>query len=233
MKPRGKAPLGWIRGYQGIKRVFTLAIIAWLTFGQRLRAQSLTGGETNQPARLCIALAQPGENETVAWKQGKPMWKKPAYPGYSMGEYTLPAGPLGLELRHPLRPPLTINNKLLPGKCYLLVVDKKPNQDPKTQEQYPMITDTRWIELPWGKPSGQSAIFAYGTGPHPITLHPNNKTINLSPGQFTKISDGYALLSDSAGNPLMDFNPSGETFFLLVIFSDSWDKLAPIRCYYY
>jgi hypothetical protein len=48
---------------------------------------------------------------------------------------------------------------------------------------------------------------------HPALLRPNNKTINLSPGQVTKISDGYALLSDSAGNPLMDFNPSGDTFF--------------------
>ena len=233
MKSHDKAPAWWVRLSQGIRKVFSLASIVCLIFGQRLCAQSLAGGETNQPARLCIALAQPGENETVAWKQGKPMWKQPAYPGYSMGDYTLPAGPLGLELRHPLRPPLTINNKLLPGKCYLLVVDKKPNQDPKTQEQYPMITDARWIELPWGKPSGQSAIFAYVAGPNPITLRPNNKTINLSPGQVTKISDGYALLSDSAGNPLMDFNPSGDTFFLLVLFSDSSGKLAPIRCHYY
>jgi hypothetical protein len=31
----------------------------------------------------------------------------------------------------------------------------------------------------------------------------------------------------------MDFNPSGDTFFLLVIFSDSSGKLAPIRCHYY
>ena len=135
MKSHDKAPAWWVRLSQGIRKVFSLASIVCLIFGQRLCAQSLAGGETNQPARLCIALAQPGENETVAWKQGKPMWKQPAYPGYSMGDYTLPAGPLGLELRHPLRPPLTINNKLLPGKCYLLVVDKKPNQDPKTQEQ--------------------------------------------------------------------------------------------------
>ena len=233
MKSHDKAPAWWVRLSQGIKRVFSLAAIVCLIFCQRLCAQSLTGGETNQPARLCIALAQPGENETVAWNQGKPMWKRPAYPGYAMGEYTLPTGPLTLELRHPSRPVSVIKEKLVGGKCYLLVVDKKPNQDPKTQEQYPMITDTRWIELPWGKPSGQSAIFAYGTGPNPITLRPNDKTINLSPGQVTKISEGYALLSDSSGNPLMDFNPSGDTFFLLVIFTDSSGKLAPIRCHYY
>ncbi|CAM8652889.1 hypothetical protein MCEMIH22_01706 [Candidatus Methylacidiphilaceae bacterium] len=233
MKSHDKATIRWIRGSQAIKTVFPLAIIAWLTFGQRLCAQSLAGGETNEPARLCIALGQPGENETVAWNQGKPMWKRPAYPGYAMGEYTLPAGPLTLELRHPSRPVSVINEKLVGGKCYLLVVDQKTNPDPKTKEQYPVVTDARWVQLPWGKPSGQSAIFAYGAGPNPITLRPNDKTINLSPGQVTKISDGYALLSDSAGNPLMDFNPSGDTYFLLVIFSGSSGKLAPVRCNYY
>jgi hypothetical protein len=150
-----------------------------------------------------------------------------------MGEYTLPAGPLTLELRHPSRPVAVIKEKLVGGKCYLLVVDQKTNPDPKTQAQYAVVTDPRWVQLPWGKPTGQPAIFAYGHGQNPITLRPNNKTINLSPGQVTKISDGYALLSDSTGNPLMDFNPPGDAFFLLVLFPDSAGKLAPIRCHYY
>ena len=200
---------------------------------EQARGQTPNTGETNQPARLCIALAQPGENETVAWKQGKPMWKRPAYPGYGMGEYTLPAGPLMLELRHPARPVSVINEKLVGGKCYLLVVDQKTNPDPKTQTQYPVVTDARWVQLPWGTPENQPAAYAYVAGTKPIALNPNKKLVTLSLGQVEKISDGYFLLSDSTGNPLMDFNPAGNTFFLLVFFSDSETKLAPVRCHYY
>jgi len=233
MKSHGKATFWSIRGSQVIKSVFPLAIIAWLTFGQRLCAQPLVSGETNRPARLCIALAQPGENETVAWNQGKPMWKRPAYPGYAMGEYTLPVGPLTLELRHPSRPVSVINEKLVGGKCYLLVVDQKTNPDPKTQGQYPVVTDARWVQLPWGKPENQPAAYTYAAGGKPIVIHPNKKLVTLSPGQVEKISDGYFLLSDPTGNPLMDFNPAGNTFFLLVFFSNSETKLAPLRCHYY
>ena len=51
------------------------ALLLLLGFASRDLAQTQGDENTNQPARLCIALAQPGENETVAWKQGKPMWK--------------------------------------------------------------------------------------------------------------------------------------------------------------
>jgi hypothetical protein len=208
-------------------------LLLLLAFATRDLAQTQSDGSTNQPARLCIALAQPGENETVAWKQGKPMWKRPAYPGYAMGEYTLPAGPLSLELRHPSRPVSVINEKLVGGKCYLLVVDQKTNPDPKALPQYPVVTDARWVQLPWGKPENQPAAYAYVAGTKPVALHLNKKLLTLPSGQVEKISDGYFLLSDPAGNPLMDFNPAGNTFFLLVFFPDSETKLAPVRCHYY
>jgi hypothetical protein len=188
---------------------------------------------TNRPARLCIALAQPGENETVAWQAGKPMWRQAAYPGYAMGEYTFPAAPLKLELRHPARPPLAVNQKLLAGKCYLLVVDQKPNPDEKTKAQFPVVTAARWVELPWGEPSPEPAAFAYVAAAQAVPLRMNDKAVSLSPGRVEKLAAGYMLFSDAAGNPLMDLNPSGGSFLLLVFFEDSMSKLAPVRCYYY
>jgi hypothetical protein len=193
----------------------------------------ISESSTNTVARLCIALAQSGENETVAWRAGKPMWRKPAYPGYAMGEYTFPAGPLGLELRHPARPPLAVNQKLLAGKCYLLVVDQKPNPDEKTKAQFPAVTDARWVELPWGEPSAEPAAFAYVAAAQPVPLRMNDKAVSLSPGRVEKLAAGYMLFTDAAGNPVMDLNPSGGAFLLLVFFADSMSKLAPVRCYYY
>lgn len=194
--------------------------------------------QTNQvkeatPARLCLALSQPGENETVAWNQGKPMWKKAAYPGYGMGEYILPAGPLAMELRHPSRPPLPVNQKVLPGKCYLLVVDQKPNSDPKTKEQFPVVTDAQWVELPWGEPSPEPAAYTYVAASRPISFCMNGKQVSLSPGRVEKLAGGYMLFSDTKGNPLMDLNPSGGSFLLLVFFQDSANKIAPVRCQFY
>jgi hypothetical protein len=150
-----------------------------------------------------------------------------------MGEYTLPAGPLSLELRHPSRPVSVINEKLVGGKCYLLVVDQKTNPDPKALPQHPVVTDARWVQLPWGKPENQPATYAYVAGTKPVALHRNKKLLTLPSGQVEKISDRYFLLSDPTGNPLMDFNPSGNTFFLLVFFPDSETKLAPVRCHYH
>lgn len=214
-----------------MRSLFSALLLVWAG-GFSLEAQG-PGAATNRPARLCIALAQPGENETVAWRQGKPMWRQAAYPGYGMGEYTFPAGPLALELRHPARPPLAVNQKVLPGKCYLLVVDQKPNPDEKTKAPFPVVTDARWVELPWGEPSAEPAAFAYVAASQAVSFRINDKPVSLSPGRVEKLAGGYMLFSDAAGNPLMDLNPSGGSFLLLVFFPDSAGKLAPVRCQYY
>ena len=221
-----------LRGYfMDVRTLFAVAL--WLSGGWfQVHAQVQSTAAT-QPARLCIALTQPGENETVAWKQGKPMWSRAPYPGYGMGEYTLSAGPFALEFRHPSRPPLLVNQKVLPGKCYLLVVGQKPNPDEKTKEQFPVVTDARWVELPWGDPTPEPAAYAFVAGPQPISFRMNDKPVSLSPGRVEKLAAGYMLFSDAAGNPLMDLNPSGGSFLLLVFFPDSAGKLAPVRCQYY
>ena len=209
--------------------VSTLALMVSLFSMGRAQAPAAT----NQPARLCIAPALPGESETVAWLQGKPLWSRPPYPGYGLGEYTVPAGSLALELRHPQRPPLAVNHKVLPGKCYLLVVDQKPNPDEKTKQQYPVLTVARWVELPWAEPSPEPAAYGYVAGPKAVSFRLNDKAVSLAPGQVEKLAGGYMLFRDAAGNPLMDLNPSGESFLLLVFFADSAEKLAPVRCQYY
>lgn len=219
------------KGYFFLMKILASIVALIIAFLSEGRAQAPAA--TNIPARLCIALAQPGEDETVAWQQGKPMWRKPPYPGYGLGEYTLSAGPLALELRHPSRPPLPVNQKLLPGKCYLLVVDQKLNPDEKTKQLYPVLTDARWVELPWGEPSPQPAAFGYVAGPQALSFRLNDKPASLSPGKVEKLAAGYMLVADSAGSPLMDFNPSGGSFLLLVFFSDSAGKFAPVRCQYY
>jgi hypothetical protein len=219
------------KGYFFLMKILASIVALIIAFLSEGRAQAPAA--TNIPARLCIALAQPGEDETVAWQQGKPMWRQAAYPGYGMGEYTFPAGPVALELRHPQRPPLAVNQKILPGKCYLLVVDQKPNPDEKTKAQYPVVTDARWVELPWGEPSPEPAAYAYVAGPKAVSFRLNDKSVSLAPGKVEKLSGGYMLLADGGGNPLMDFNPAGGTFFLLVFFPSPDGKLAPVRCYYY
>jgi len=213
-------------------KILCAALVLSVFGGSEVRAQA-PAVATSNPARLCIALALPGENETVAWMQGKPLWSRPPYPGYAMGEYTVPAGPLVLELRHPARPPLAVNQKVLPGKCYLLVVDQKPNPDEKTKGQFPVVTDARWVELPWGEPSAEPAAFAYVAASQAVSFRMNDKPVTLSPGRVEKLAAGYMLFSDAAGNPLMDLNPSGGSFLLLVFFPDSAGKLAPVRCQYY
>lgn len=212
-------------------KILCVALALSVFWGNEVRAQAPAA--TSNPARLGIALALPGEGETVAWMQGKPLWSRPPYPGYGMGEYTVAAGPLVLELRHPTRPPLAVNQKVLPGKCYLLVVDQKPNPDEKTKAQFPVVTDARWVELPWGEPSAEPAAFAYVAAPQAVSFRMNDKPVSLSPGRVEKLAAGYMLFSDAAGNPLMDVNPSGGSFLLLVFFPDSAGKLAPVRCQYY
>jgi len=214
-----------------MKTLFSMLLLVWVS-GFSLEAQG-PEATTNRPARLCVALAQPGENETVAWRQGKAMWDKPARPGYDKGQFRFPPGPLALELRHPKRPPLAVNQKVLPGKCYLLVVDQKPNPDEKTKAQFPVVTDARWVELPWGEPGPEPAAFAYVAAAQPISFRMNDKAVSLAPGRVEKLAGGYMLFSDAAGNPLMDLNPSGGSYLLLVFFGDSAGKLAPVRCHYY
>lgn len=186
-----------------------------------------------EPARLCIAFSLPEEKEVVAWYQGKPMWRQAPYPGYGMGEYNLPAGPLTLEIRHPSRPPLPLNQKMLPGKCYLLVIDQKPNADSKTKEQFPVVTDTRWVELPWGEPSPQATVYGYVAAPQSVSFRLNDRPVTLPPSRLEKLATGYMLFSDSQGTPLMDLSPSGGSFLLLVFFQNSANKLAPVRCQFY
>lgn len=219
-------------GYFFRMRILCAAVIFSVSWWGEVRAQ-VPPPAPPMPARLGIALALPGENETVAWMQGKPLWSRPPYPGYGMGEYPLPAGPLALELRHPARPPLAVNQKLLPGKCYLLVVDQKPNPDEKTKGQYPVVTDARWVELPWGEPGPEPAAYGYQAGQQSLTFQLNKKSFTLAPGRVEKLAGGYMLFSDAAGNPLMDLNPSGDSFLLLVFFADSAGKLAPVRCQFY
>ncbi len=214
-------------------RMKTLVTTLLLTVSLFSAGRAQAPAATNNPARLGIALALPGEGETVAWMQGKPLWSRPPYPGYGMGEYTVAAGPLVLELRHPTRPPLAVNQKVLPGKCYLLVVDQKPNPDEKTKAQFPVVTDARWVELPWGEPSPEPAAYAYVAGPKAVSFRLNDKPVSLAPGKVEKLAGGYMLFGDAAGNPLMDLNPSGGSFLLLVFFPDSAGKLAPVRCQYY
>lgn len=185
------------------------------------------------PARLCIAFSLPEEKEAVAWYQGKPLWSRAPYPGYGMGEYTLPAGPLTLEIRHPSRPPLPLNQKMLPGKCYLLVIGQKPNPDAKTKEQFPVVTDSRWVELPWGEPGPQAVVYAYVAAPQSVSFRLNDRPVTLPPARLEKLASGYMLFSDSQGNPLMDLSPSGGSFLLLVFFQNSANKLAPVRCQFF
>ena len=77
------------------------------------------------------------------------------------------------------------------------------------------------------------APFAYVAALQPVSFRMNGKSVTLAPGRVEKLAAGYMLFSDAAGNPLMDLNPSGGPFLLLVFFGDSAGKPAPVRCHYY
>lgn len=137
-------------------------------------------GETkSQPARVCIVLAQPGENQTTALKDGTLLWQDPAPPGYGFGEWVWPGGALNLLIKNPSREDLVFKANLTGGKCYVLFIDSKPNPDPKKAATYPSITTAEITLLPFDSPQGQSLTYGITFSAEPLELTVNGKKTTL------------------------------------------------------
>jgi len=185
-------------------------------------------GKAPEPARVCIVLAQPGENQTTAFRDSVPLWKKSAPAGYGFGEWLWPAGGINLLFKNSARENFNLKGNLTGGKCHVIFVDSKPNPDPKKSEQYPFVTIAELISLPIERPGGGSATYGIAFGPEPLSLEVNGKNMTLPKNEPVLLGRGLVRVN-SGGETLSCTEPADSCVLLLAYAKDRNGKIYCIN----
>jgi hypothetical protein len=182
-------------------------------------------------ARLVVALAQPGEDQTTGLQDGLSLWKKKSFPGSGFGEWVVPPGARSWTLRNPERADFTIRGNLNAGKCYALVVDSRPNPDPKTVSQFPRATVAELVEIDI-PPLGAKAP-TYGlTLEENIAMQVNRRQVSLAKAKPILLGSG-AVMVEAGEKPIVSSDPQDPCAILLVFFKNPDGSIQVVRCRFF
>lgn len=211
--------------------IFFLLVLATGFLGE-IRAQVPVPEEVKKPARLVVALAQPGEEKTTALQNGVTLWSQPSYAGYGLGEWTLPGGAYGWTIRHPERADLLLKGNLVGGDCYLITVDSKPNPDPKAAEKHPRVTVAELIPLKIAPPASRPLVYGLSMADGPLELSVNKTKLTLKKGELVKFSEGLAMI-EHQGQILASSDPQDPCVILWVFQAGEKQVPKTINCRFF
>lgn len=181
------------------------------------------------PARVCIVLVQPEEDATVVAKDGVPLWKDPAPPGYGFGEWLWPGGTLNLTLKNPTRETITLNGTLAAGKCHMVLVSSKPNPDPKKAAQFPLVTTAQLVPLAVQPHGNGSLTYGISLSTEPLELQVNGKKTLLQPREPVLLGRDRVSVQSPKGETISCTEPADPCVLVLAYYRDQAGKILWIN----